>query len=241
MQKLLITILLSLVASPIYSQIKLTVVGEIFRPFSYEENEVKKGMVTEIVQELLKESQIKPSKWIISPWKYVFKYAKDHNNTLLYTIVKNPEREKLFHWIGPISDRNFCLYRLKDRTDIKVDTWKDLKKYSVSSLEDGAGTKEIESHGIEVYKTRDLKQSFKMVVNKRVDLMGSMDYALYHFKNSEKLEGEFVKAFTVNNTSKYYIALNINTDPEIVTSLKSSFTKIKSNGTLEKIKSKYLK
>ena len=224
-----------------FAQSKLTVVGEVFRPFSFEENQKKKGMVTEIVDAILKESKITPSKWIISPWKYVYKYAKDHKNTLLYTIVKNPEREKLFHWIGPISDRNFCLYKLKSRTDISIKTWDDLKKYSVASLEDGAGTKEIEDHGILVYKTRDLKQSFNMAVNKRADLMGSMDYAMYYFKNSEKLKGDFVKAFTVNNTSKYYIALNINTDPGLVRSIKSSFEIIKSNGILDKIKSKYLK
>lgn len=239
-----IRVVLILLALSLYAeaeQPKLTVVGEVFRPFSFEENDEKRGMVTEIVQELLKNSKIVPNKWIISPWKNVYKYAKNHNNTLLYTVVKNPEREKLFHWIGPISNRNFCLYKLKSRTDISIKSWEDVKKYSVSSLEDGAGTKEIEGHGIKVYETRDLKQSFKMLVNRRSDLMASMDYALYYFKKYEKQKEDFVKAFTVNDTLKFYIALNINTDPRIVKSLQSSFKLIKSNGKLEEIKSKYLK
>ena len=114
LKSLIITIATLIAFSSFAQAPRLTVVGEIFRPFSYEEKEVKKGMVTEIVQEILNESKMTPSKWIISPWKYVYKYAKDHKNTLLYTVVKNPEREKL-----PLKT-GFLKFAYKNNIDIII-------------------------------------------------------------------------------------------------------------------------
>jgi polar amino acid transport system substrate-binding protein len=237
----LITILILLLLLTLPAQAKVTVLGEIFRPFSYEEDGQKKGMVTEIVDLLLKDAKIEPDRWIISPWKYVYKHAVDMEDALLYTVVRNPEREKLFHWIGPLSDRNFCLYKLKSRKDIKVESWEDVKKYTVASLEDGAGTKQIESHGVKIYKTRDLKQAYKMLVNGRSDLYATLDYSLYFFKRTEKSNLKFEKVWTVNNTTQYFIALNSKMNKDTVQKIKKTFSKLKKSGEINKIIKKYLK
>ena len=48
-------------------------------------------------------------------------------NTLICSLARTPEREGLFEWVGPISERRILLYRHRDRIDINLKTPDDLQ------------------------------------------------------------------------------------------------------------------
>ncbi len=215
--------------------------GEEFSPFGYIENGKHSGMVTEIVQHLINDTGISVKAWHMAPWARAFKEAKETPNTLLYTVVRKSDREELFHWIGPVSDRTIYLFKLSSRKDIQVSSWEDIQHYNVGSLIGGASTENLESHGIHTDKVSNIALNVKKLLAGRLDLIDMLDDSLAHIA---KQEGEplaqFEKVWLADQSKKYYIALNKNTPPSIVARLQSSFLSLENNGTLKTIQNKYL-
>jgi polar amino acid transport system substrate-binding protein len=214
----------------------VTVLGDSFPPFSYSDNGKNKGMVYEIVNEVMKDSGVKVKKHIISSWKTVLDYTKKNPNTLLYTIVRTPKREKQFHWIGSISDRRMYFYVLKSREDIKINSWKDISKYRTLSLDKATITEFVKARGAKVYGTRDLKQAYDMLLKKRADLMVMLDYSFNYIDGNKKSARPVWK---IDQPGEYYLAMNINTPKHIVDKIRKSFKKLKDNGTIKRMKAGY--
>ncbi len=87
-------------------------------------------------------------------------------------VVRKPEREVLFHWIGPIADRNIYLFKLKSRTDIKLKSVEDAKMYEVGSVIAAASGDFLESKGVKVRRVSRYKQNLYMLLKGRIDLAG---------------------------------------------------------------------
>ncbi len=214
--------------------------GEIFPPFGYEIDGERAGMTTEIVNYLVEDSGVQVNKWYIAPWARAFAEGKSKPNTLLYTVTRKPDREDLFHWIGPICDRSIQVYKLKTRNDIVVNSWEDVNNYCVGSLRNASSTETLESHDVIPEKTSTLKQLVKMLIANRIDLINILDSSLAYLANEEGVSmSEFESVMVADESKQFYIALNINTSPQIVESFQKSFETMKKNGELQKILSKY--
>jgi len=75
----------------------------------------------------------------------------------------------------------------------------------------------------------------------RIDLCEMLDYSFSWICKQEGLNySDYDKAWLLDDTKKYYIALNINTPMSIVNAMQKSLEKMKQNGVLEKIVKKYL-
>ena len=242
MKRLILILIITFCFTPhlLFAQ-SIRIWGEIFPPLGYEENGKKAGMVTEIVQYLIQDSGIQVEKWIMAPWARAFYEAKKNPNTLLYSVVRKPDREDLFHWIGPVSDRNIYLFKLRSRTDIVVNSWEDVKKYEVGSLIAGASTENLESHGIRPQKEPTIEQNVNKLLAGRVDLTDLLDYSLAFIAKQQGVPyATFEKVWLADDSKKYYVVLNKKTSPKIVDALQNSFEKMKKNGKLQEILNKYL-
>lgn len=230
--KLLILLLLVL---NVNAQPSLTVLGDSFPPFSYRANGKSHGMVYEMVESIIKDSKVEVKRNIISSWKHVLEHTKANPNTLLYTIVRTPERENQFEWIGAISDRRMYFYALKSRKDISIDSWKDIPKYQTLSLEKATITKYVRERGAQIYPSTDLKQAYHMLLKGRADLVVMLDYSLNHL-DKKKLTKPL---FKIDQPGEFYIAMNKDSSPELVKKIRNSFHKLMKNGVIEKIKLKH--
>lgn len=242
MKRLILLLIIASCSIPhvLFAQ-SLTIWGEIYSPLSYKENGKRAGMVTEIVEYLIEESSVQVEKWFIAPWARALKETKKNPNTLLYSVTRTPEREDLFHWIGPVSDRNIYLYKLKSRTDIVINSWEDVKKYSVISLRDGASKENLVSHGVIPHEAATITRNVEMLIGGRIDLTDILDYSLVFLAKKQGVpSSSFEKAWLADGSLKFYLALNKNTPPEIVSALRKSFNKMNKNGKLKEIQDKYL-
>ena len=241
MKKLILSLMICLVSSTSFAQ-KINIWVEDFEPFAYEdENKKIVGMNTEIVQFLLKDSGIKFDAWRIAPWVRAFEETKRTPNTMLYTVVRKPDREKLFHWIGPVSDRNIYLFKLKNRKDVVVNSLEDAKKYNVGAVRATASNDLLKANGIKTELVADYIQNVKKLLKGRVDLILDLDYSVASLV--KKIGSSYSKletALLVDSSKKYYIVLHKDTSPKTVTALQNSFKKLKESGGLKKIQDKYL-
>lgn len=216
--------------------------AEEFEPLSFQgqRGEIA-GMNTELVEAIVKESGVQVRGWQIAPWARAFKEAKENPNALLYSVVRTPEREAFFHWIGPISNRKIALYKLKSRENLNIDEWQDLRKMRIGSLLGSASSETLKSRNLKLYELSNLKQIVKMLLEERIDLANMMDFSLAYLANAEGINfSAFEQVWIVDDTKNFYIAVNINTSEEIVNALQQALSKFKQDGRLALLHQKYL-
>lgn len=241
MMKWVTIIALLLMTSLIHAQ-GITVWAEKFPPYGYEnESGEVVGLSTEIVKFLVEDSAINVDSWIVAPWARAFLETKKTPNTLLYTVVRKPEREKMFHWIGPISDRNQYLYKLKSRKDIVVSSINDAKKYVLGAVHETAVTKLLLSKGLKPTTVHSHDQTVKMLLLGRLDLAVHLDYSLAFIAKELGLKfSTFEPVLLIDSSKQYYIAVNKDSSPLIIEKLNTSFKKLEGSGDLTRIQQKYL-
>ena len=231
---------LGLVVNITYAQ-EITIWAENYPPYGYEENGELLGLSTDIVRYIIEDAGLQVRSWKIASWKRALEETRNTPNSVLYTVVRKPDREDLFHWIGPVSDRNVYLYKLKSRTDIRVKTLEDAKKYIVGSVPDTAATQYLESAGFELEKVPHYQLNVLKLLEGRVDLVVGTDYGLaYIAKKIGASYSEFEAAFLLDGSKQYYIVLNKDSSPAIVKAFQNSFRKFQESGELEKIRKQYL-
>ena len=91
------------------------IVTENFPPYNYRADDSIKGFSTSIVKTMLGMLKVKPKNGIeVMPWVRTFETARLEKNVLIYSMGRNPKRENLFHWIGPIAPSKYFLFSLKE-------------------------------------------------------------------------------------------------------------------------------
>jgi polar amino acid transport system substrate-binding protein len=240
---LLMVIFLSLLSSA--EAQNLTVVTTTFKPYNMEEKGKITGIGTEIVQATLEKAGIKAEIQIF-PWARAYKMASEEQNTLIYTMIKIPEREPLFKWVGPIVPPiRGVLHKLKKRKDIVVNSLADAKKYKIGSVRDIAPSVFLKKEGFEEGKHLDLasenKQSIQKLFAERVDLEASAELNfLYEVKQMGLAYSDIEIAFVLFE-NEGYIAFSKQTSDELIERVKKAFEQIKAAGTADVILNKYLK
>lgn len=110
---------------------QLKVVTTEYPPYSYtDETGSVSGISTAIVSAL-------PTKLNVDvpihsyPWSMAYRTALEKKNTLIYSMVRTPEREELFEWVGVIVQGASFLYSLKGREDIRLHHLSDAEPYTI--------------------------------------------------------------------------------------------------------------
>src|SRR5471032_1633043 len=149
-RRLLAILLLTLSAASTGAE-HMTAVTEEFRPLNYTENGVVRGYTTDIARELLARAHI-GYRLASYPWARAYQMAQRQPDVLIFSIVRTPEREKLFRWIAPVAKRRVYIYKLAKRRDIDLHSPADLFKYMIASDRDDVSSAQLEGLGLKTGK-----------------------------------------------------------------------------------------
>lgn len=69
------------------------------------------------------------TEFIVMPWARAYQAALTNNNAILFSLVKTPEREPLFHWIKKVYFMRLYVMSLKKR-NLTLSSLNDLKAYT---------------------------------------------------------------------------------------------------------------
>ncbi|MBL4906686.1 MAG: ABC transporter substrate-binding protein [Sneathiella sp.] len=218
----------------------LVVWAEDFKPFGYRKNNEITGFSTDLVRGLIEESGIEVSQWYLAPWPRAYFEARTTPNSLLYSIVRKSDREEYFHWIGPISPRRIFLVKLRSRVDIQADSMNQKKDLIVGVKRGSVAEESLISRKIKTIGVINEYSQFRMLLQGRTDLTAISDYSLYF---NAKETGVSLDTFEVieiiDESMDYYIALNRETDMQIVAALQTTFSKMLVSGRLMDIRVKW--
>ncbi|MBT4287530.1 MAG: transporter substrate-binding domain-containing protein [Deltaproteobacteria bacterium] len=243
MKKILLLVCFLLLGATIYAEEKINLMAELLPPYQYyNENKVLTGISIEIINKLKTEiNSTVPIK--IVPWSRGLKITKKKKNSALFSMLKTPDREKLFKWVGPLVEFSVVFFKKKG-SPIVLNSVEDAKKIKRIGV-----TKNVANHEMLMamgFKNLDVIQSgadeknIKKLVKGRIDLWPTTYFGgLY---NAKRLgyEGQIepITCFSVFE-GHLYLVFNLETADDTVSKWQAALEGLRLNGTLEKIISKY--
>jgi len=202
----------------------LEVVTENWRPYNYEEAGVIKGVSTEIVKKVLDNSGIDYTIHVF-PWARAYKMALEKKNVLIYTIIRIPQREKLFKWVCPLGKGGeTSLYRLKSEKNINISSLADAKKYYIVTNLNSMDHIWLKENGFTKLQIPSaVENAVKMFFGRRASLI-AFDSAVMEkeCQNAGYDSNNLVKVLTLFKTPPY-MALNKETSDNILQKLNKSY------------------
>ena len=208
----------------------LTIVTEIFPPFSYVENGKMVGVATNRVKRILEKTSIE---YQINayPWARSFHLAQTEPNTLIYPIYKTQEREPLFHWFCPIYPPTpVYLFGLKASDTSQMRDISSLRDKVVGvTRHDNSHTYLEELGFIDKFNLDVVGEpldNLRNLVAGRIDAIVQTEASLQYRANRLGLSMDlFERLFELHpeQRNEPCMALNKQTNPELVSELRTAF------------------
>lgn len=198
------------------------------------------GFGSDIAKEIMKRNQVYAG-IKLSLWSVGYDLALNNPNFCLFTMDKTAARENLFQWVGPLGTNTTYFY-VKAGSGItiaSVDQARNLGKVGVVSSWFSAQS--LISQGFtNLVSDSDPETMTKMLMNGEVDAFVCSSVTFPDILKNAGYQYNQVTAALALMSSDYYIAFSKNTDPAIPQKWQAALTSMKSDGTYEAIRAKWL-
>ncbi len=170
------------------------------------------------------------------PWTRALQTAKDTPNTLVFSLARNAEREPAYHWIGPVTTSEVWLFKLKNRTDLRLDKLEDIKVYTVGDVASSSTTSLLQKYGAKVDSAPSNVSNCRKFKAGRVDFIPFDPNGIKIFLHTCGLKPEDVeRSLHLPRDTALYIALGKRSDPELVQQLQTQFQAIVKDKSLQRL------
>jgi len=221
---------------------KISVVTEHVPPMQkLNEDGSLTGVSIDLLEAMLSEANLTPS-YRVLPWPRALAHAESHKNTLILSMIRNPEREQRFIWLAKLVEFTPNAIALKARTDISIKNIEELQRYKIGVARADFGESYLKSIGFvegkNLHVTSKYDHVWKMLYTGRVDLGFANNLTNKEGLISAGLSPELIEGkYNFSSISKeLYLAANLDTDPQIIQQIQHAFQKIVENGTYDKIR-----
>lgn len=200
------------------------------------------GAATEVVLELMRRSGYSYTLDLVS-WKRAYSSAKDEQYTGVYCIVRTPEREQSFKWVGPIAENNYVL--LSNGTkDITINSEEDLKNYTIGAYRGSAGEGFIKALDLPLESVRSDHLNALKLQRNRIDLwVAGHLYAPYFVKQlakkHESLSNMKLQPVYTMRQTKMYLAFSLSTPDSVINKLQGIVDNMQTEGFLDSVYTQY--
>ena len=200
---------------------------EDYPPYSYYDSELKTvmGYSTNQVRKIMYaagfEYDIK-----LYPWMRAYNRSLSGPRYCVYSTARNPEREKLFYWIGPLVTVEWSLFAKKGTAAAQVRTLAEAKNFVVGGLEGDASLTELRRQGFKAESVVTNWLNKEKLVGQRIQLwIDDPLYIEYEEKGGANLF-DYVKVVKFKS-SPLYLACNIETPLQEIEALRKALKRIR--------------
>ena len=229
-------LILGLSVSASWAQDRVRIVTEDLPPLSYQNSKGEiLGAATARVKELMSSAEVDYDIAIL-PWKRAIKSTLEQPNTLIYTILKTPQREPEFEWFCPISEPlKIYLYALRNNPLPALNSLHDSKSALVGVSRGSVAHGIMLANGFE--EDNNLIVTNGMEVLKQNLSNGRLDYILV-IDSAVKDMPNIVKALPISFSKNYLpcLAMNKNSDENVKKRLRAAFANLPTIKNIDKTK-----
>lgn len=224
----------------------LMVVTEHMPPFQIIDKNPKRpveGYSVEVLKSTLKLAHID---YAIVPmdWDRAYSLGQKKPNTLVLSMVRKPEREKMFHWLIKLSDSQTSLWGYRNNPKVITSLAEITNEIIAINRHD--------HHQLTLKKypnltnknflfTKSKEQAIALVAKQRADYFMANDFILnwrLKFANIDKKNLVEVFQFTQQN-NELYIAASHDTSLRIRNKIKHAYAQLQANGEIKSIADKW--
>jgi polar amino acid transport system substrate-binding protein len=227
---------------PVAEAEQIRVVTEYLHTFQMQnENGTLGGYSVEVVNALFDLTGDKANIEVV-PWARAYHEALNDKNVMIFSIAKTPLREKLFKWIGTLSQEKLFVWALKAHIKEPITELTQLKKYTLATSRSSNPEQYLTSKGFnKLFRVSDPNQALGMLFKDRVDLIISAEMSLRHRTKQAGLDfDQLIKVYEITVLNHdLCIAFNLDTDSALIERYQLAFTHLEQNGTLHSLMKKW--
>jgi len=215
-------------------------VTEEYPPVTYMKAGKPSGFVTDVVREIAARQGI-PDNIRLTSWKNAYNMALLYPNVVLFSAERTPERERLFHWVGPVGKNSAILYARKG-SGIRISSLEEARKVAaIGTTTDWFTEQQLKREGFNnLLSSPDPRANVRQLMNGEVQLSVFTDVTAPEIVREAGYDmTDLEPVFTVGVTY-FYIALSRDTPAEVVSSWQSTLDQLKQDGTFARIYRSYL-
>lgn len=219
---------------------KLIMMTEEYPPVTFMQDGKPSGFVTDMVREIAARQNI-PENIILTYWNNAYNMALLHPNVVLFSADRTPERENLFHWVGPVGLNSSVLYAKKG-SGISLNSLDEAKKVkAIATTTDWFNEQYLQSEGFTNLKSaKDPIENIRHLMNDDAQLLIFSDLTIPEIVRNAGYGMEDLEAvFTVSQTY-IYIAISQGTPAATVQAWQTILAEMKKDGTFTRIYRSYL-
>ena len=209
---------------------------EHFPPYSYIEEQRIQGFAVEYVEQVFKQAEIE-FEMKLYPWPRAFRTAKETPNSLVFSTVRNAQREDSFVWVGPIQQIEIYKWYATDYIG-------SAKPPRLVALRDNAITNVLlDEMGIKkasLVEVNTVGQAFGMLLRARADVTFAAEN-MWRQVQSQMSQEQLLKVQRGERVLLVpsHMAINLQSDTEDVERLEEAYEIVSSSEVLTELKRKY--
>lgn len=228
---LFLTLCLIMAAPMVTNARDLTVYCEYAQPTT----ETKGDRVGLIYAQVLKLMHLTktPGRVKTVSWKRGYEEALGKPDIALFPTTRTPEREDLFHWIGPILSIQWVFFSHAD-SKLVINSLDDARRVgSIGTYTNDSKEEWLKAHGFtNLVSVMDNQTNIRKLYQGRIDLMVETPDVIYQWPKRYGLDpSKLVMAYPFK-TVDLYLALSKDTAPDTVRAYQKAFDEMIQDGTL---------
>lgn len=232
------------VVTPQYIPGTIQLFTEVSPPFNYYSgtgSSLKtEGSSTEIINEIQRRNGF-VDKINITTWTDAYNTVLYLPNSAIYSTARNPERENLFQWVGPVSSLRACFYTLTS-SGITIQNLEQAKTLnSIATPKDWHTHNFLKNNNFQniVATSVTPNDAFDQLVNGEVEALFLSDVAVKWLSNKEGVANSTISEQMEAYSYKCYIAFSLNTPASVVEQWQTNLDNMRTDGTFATIWSKW--
>ncbi len=215
----------------------ITYYTENYPPFNYEENGNLYGVSIDILDQLFIKMNvnINRQKVVMSDWSAAYQTTLGSANTMLFSTVRNAERENLFKWVGPIAPQKDVLISLSN-ANVTINSTSDLINYKIGVIKDYSSIQLLVGFGISQDKlilAENVDDLYSKLQSGAVDCIAYSEIGHNLVISGMSLNQSDFKISFVMKVNELYYAFNINTSNDIITYFQNALNDLKDDKTTD--------
>ncbi len=177
---------------------------------------------------------------LLTNWTNAYDQILVAPNSMVFSTLKTPARDTLFHWVGPVCRKSYVFY-VRTNGTVNFNTLEGAKAVGSIGVPEGwASQQELVNQGFTNIKTFSTTLS---VFQKLMD--GTIDAAVLNDISIQMLAGQAgyaaadVRSALLLSSNETYLAFSKDTKPEYVEQWQQAYSTIRSNGKFLQIWKKW--
>lgn len=212
---------------------------EEYPPVTFMKNGKVSGFVTDMVRVISVRQGIQDNIRLTS-WDEAYKVALNNPNVVLFSTERTDEREKLFHWVGPVG-KNSAIFYAKKGSGIRINSVDEARTAAaIATTANWFTEQDLKRRGFTNLVSAPLPaDNIRMLMQGEVQLAVFTDITVAEIvRNAGYTMDDLEPVFTLSSTY-FYIAMSLGTPPEMVKKWQLVLDELKEDGTFEKIYRSY--